>query len=338
VGAGLLAALALVGIMGCNKQPVAIVNGQRVTREEFITRLEQQAGERVLADLIARKMLEDAFAKSGLQLTDEEVNAEIDKVKQQAPDEQAWQAYLAQQGMTPEEFTSWVKFQMQVKKLAEKDVKLSDEELKKHFDQYRDLFNRPASVRLSEIVVTDKAKADQIRKQLSDPKVSFGALARQHSTSTMTRERSGQRPEEPLMQVSPPALRSVVASLQKGAVSQPINVEGDWYIVKVDDKQAEEKAVYDKVKDQVREHYMYTHAQSVQDIIEGMRQTAKVSIVDPKYQSMNKMFGPAPALPSFGEGQAPGASPEGGAAAPEAQAQPAEGQSHEGPCPPGHKH
>jgi len=52
---------------------------------------------------------------------------------------------------------------------------------------------------------------------------------------------------------------------------------------------------------------MMTHAKQVQEIIEGLRKTARVNILLPKYQEMNRMFGPPQALPSFGEGQKPGA-------------------------------
>ncbi|MHB8995932.1 MAG: peptidyl-prolyl cis-trans isomerase [Armatimonadota bacterium] len=313
-----LAAIALLGVMGCSKQPVAIVNGQRVTRDEFYGRLEQAAGERVLADLIARKMLADAFTKSGLKLSDQEVNDEIANMKKQAPDEASWQQYLKQQGMTDAEFKEFVTFNLQVKKLAEKDVKVTEPELKKFFEKNREQFARPATVVLSEIVLSDKAKADEVRKQLNDPKASFATLARQYSISTFTRERGGRRPEEPIAGLMPEALRSTVSGMQVGQISQPVRADSSWYIIKVEEKHAAETPTYDKVKDKVREAYMYTNAKQVQDIIEGLRKDAKVQILDPKYQSMQQMFGAQQALPTFGaegaKGGVNGAQPPAGAA------------------------
>lgn len=325
-----LAAISLLGLLGCNNQPVAIVNGSRVSRQEFYSRLEQAAGERVLADLIARKMLADAFTKANLTLTDAEVTAEIAKMKKQAPDEASWQQYLKQQGMTDAEFVEFVTFNLKVKKLAEKDVKVSDADLQKFFNAHKEQFARPATVVLSEIVLSDQAKANEVRKQLSDPKASFATLARQYSVSTFTRERGGRRPEEPVAGLMPETLRSMVGGMQVGQISQPIKADSAWYIIKVEEKHAAEAPDYAKIKDKVQEAFMYTNAKQVQDIIEGLRKDAKVQILDPKYQSMQKMFGPQQALPSFGaegaKGGVNGAQPPAdGAQAPAPNAAPAEG-------------
>lgn len=75
---------------------------------------------------------------------------------------------------------------------------------------------------------------------------------------------------------------------------------------------------------------MYTNAKQVQDIIEGLRKDAKVQILDKKYETMQKMFGPQQALPSFGaegaKGGVNGAQPPAGEAPPPSAAPaPAEG-------------
>lgn len=315
-----LAGIALLALWGCSSQPVAIVNGSRVTKQEFYDRLEQAGGERVLADLIARRLLTEAFDKSGLKISDQEVNDEIAKMKKQAPDEASWQQYLKQQGMDDKQFKDFVTFNLKVKKLSEKDVKVTDADLQKFFNENKDKFAKPATVILSEIVLTDQAKANEVRKQLDDPKASFATLARQYSVSTFTRERGGRRPEEAVATVMPQALRGALAGLQVGQISQPIKADQQWYIIKVEAKNAAEAPVYDKVKDKVQEAYMYTHAKPIQDLIETLRKDAKVQILDPKFSEMQKMFGPQQALPSFGEGgkgaPAPAAAPAGQGAAP----------------------
>jgi len=198
-----LGGLALLTLVGCANQPVAIVNGSRITKQEFYDRLEQLGGKQVLTDLIARTLLTDAFAKSGLQLTEQEINAEIDKMKKQAPSEAEWQAYLKQEGMTEPEFRDFVTFNLKVKKIAEKGVTIDEAGLKKFFEENRDKFGKPETVVLSEIVVNNKARADQIRKQLSDPKAVFSTLARQYSISTFTRDRGGSGPKRPWRPSSP---------------------------------------------------------------------------------------------------------------------------------------
>lgn len=305
----------LVFLTGCSNQPIAIVNGSRITRKEFYDRLEQAAGQRVLADLIARRMLADAFNKSGLTLTEQEINAEMEKIKKQAPSEAEWLRYLQSQGMTEQDFRDFVAFNLKVKKLAEKDVKVTEEALRKHFEKYRELFNQPETVRLAEIVVNDKARAEQIYAQLQNPKANFENLARQYSISTFTRERGGLRGEEVLANLQPEALRKAVQGLKEGQITRPIAADNVYYILKLVSRKPAQKAVYEKVKDKVREHYMFTHAKDVNEMIEELRKQAIVRILDPKYQEMNRLFGPPQALPTFGPTESKTSPAPGGAKA-----------------------
>ncbi len=323
----LLAVSVLLGAAGCGKQPVAIVNGAKITRQEFTERLEQAAGEQVLQDLIVRRLLEDAFAQSGLALAPEEVAAEVEKLKKQAPSEEEWQRFLTQQGLDEAKLAQEVGFRMKLMKLSQKGLNPTEQDLKKEFERYREDFDRPATVVLSEIVVSSKAEADKVRAELKSPKANFQALARQYSISAMTRERGGRRGEEPIEQVMPDALRPVVARLAPGEVSSPIKVDENWYIIRVEEKKAAQKADYAKVKDMVRQHYMDTHGKSPQDILAELRKTAKVSILDPRYQRLGEAFNPPQQLPTFGsgekkaEGKAPAEQP-----ATKAPAAPATGQ------------
>jgi foldase protein PrsA len=326
-----LAAIAVLMVVGCTSQPVAIVNGQRITKQEFYDRLEQAGGDKVLADLIARRLLTDAFDKSGLKLTQQDIDAEIAKLKKQAPSEAEWQQFLKQQGLTEATLREQLTFNLKVRKMSEQGVQVTDAALQQEFTKYRQDFDRPETVLLSEIVLSDKAKADSVRAQLNDPKASFQTLARQDSMSTYTRERGGLRAEEPLSGVQPEALREAVKGLQVGQVSQPIKADDVWYIVKLEQRNAAQAADFAKIKDKVRDHYMSTHAKDPQAMVEELRKTARVKILAPKYAEMQKLFGPAQALPSFG------APTKGGDKAPAGvpgTAAPAAGQQPAAPAPP----
>lgn len=333
VPACLLATVVLLGIVGCGKQPVAIVNGAKITRQEFMDRLEQAAGEQVMQDLIVRRLLEDGFAQSGLTLTPEEVNAEIEKLKKQAPSDAEWQSFLQQQGLDEAKLAQEVSFRMKLMKLSQKGLNPTEQDLKKEFERYREDFDRPATVLLSEIVVSSKAEADKVRAELKSPNANFQALARQYSISAMTRERGGRRGEEPVERVMPEALRPVVARLSPGEISSPVKVDDNWYIIRVEEKKAAQKADYAKVKDMVRQHYMDTHGKPPQDILAELRKTAKVSILDQRYQRLGEAFNPPQQLPTFGSGEKKvgGETPGTGAPAQQPPAQPAAPtEGHEG--------
>lgn len=280
---------------------VVTVNGKPILRATLVDRLEQMAGERVLADLIARALLLDACDKAGIAVTDADVAAEIAKLKQQAPDEQAWQQFLAQQGMTEPALHEFMAFQLKLRQLSQKDVPLTDEVLKQHFAENADVFGQPESVVISEIVVTDKQKAIALRQRLHRPGTDLATLARENSLAPSKAE-GGRRPAEPLSALEPEGLRAAVAGLKLKEISQPIAIENLWWILRVEQRQPAAKANYEQVKEQVREHYLETHSRKVQEIIEELRAQAQIEIRDARYEKMKQLFGPQ-ATPAVGGGQ-----------------------------------
>jgi len=275
-------------------RPVVTVNGRAVTRAELYRRLEETGGERVLADLMARCLIEDAFATAGLKLGEDEVNAAVAQVKAQAPNEAQWQAFLAQQGMTEADLRGFLTLNLRVKRLAEKDVDASEAAVRRFFDEHPEQFGRPETVVLSEIVVRDEAKARRVRALIKTP-ADFARLAREQSVAVETREQGGVRPEEVLAGLQPEALREAVAALAVGRVSQPVQTADGWRLVKLDQRHPAETADFAPVREQVREMYLATQAKPVQALIEELGRAAQIKIMDPRYQGLSQMFAGPPA-------------------------------------------
>ncbi len=291
----------LTVLTGCGKQPVAVVNGTKVTRAEFTERLESTQGKQVLGDLILRALVEDAFQKSGLTLDDAAVQKEIDTAKASAPDEKAWQQILEARGMTEDDFREFLAFQMKVEKLATKDVTASDENMKKFFEENKARFFQPESLEFSEIVLGDKVTAQKLAKELSLKPDGFANLAKAHSLSAQTRERGGRRDKVPTEQISPVAVRMALADMKEGQISDPVEAEGNWYLLKMEKRYAAKQPAFEEVKDDVQRAYMLANAKSQQELLDELLKSAQVTIVDEKYSALNEFFQKKPDnLPKFG--------------------------------------
>ncbi len=302
--------LSIFCLVGCSKQPMAIVNGEKITRAEFLERLESAQGKQVLSDLILRALIEDAFDKSGLTLTEDEVEAKIVEAKSSAPDEAAWQQYLDSRGMDEAEFRKFVTFSLKVQQLATKSVDTTEESLKQFYEENKQRFAQPELVDLSEIVLSNKAEADKLVAQLAEKPESFGDLARQHSLSP-TRERSGRRGEMPIRQMTPVSVRETVRTLSIGEISKPVEIQENWYILKLEGHKDAHEPSYDEITEEVKEAYMQQHATSEQELVKEICKTGQVNIVDPKYYELNEFFRPEPSgsLPTFGAGDTPADKP-----------------------------
>lgn len=302
--AALIALLSIL-IIGCSKQPVAVVNGEKITEQEFTKRLKKAHGEQVLGDMIFRAMINDAAQKQGVTISEEELEKAIQQDKSQAPSEQVWQNMLASRGMTPQEYREEKKFSMKLQKLAQKDVDVSEEALKKFFEENKEGFRQPETVEISEIVVSSKEEAQKLYSQLQQNPDLFGDLARQHSLSPQTREQGGKRGEIPLQRLTPVALRKAVEDMQVGDVSRPIDASGNWYVVRLDNHTAASQPSFEDVRDRVKQVYEYQHMKGQQELLDELRKQSQVTIIDPEYQKLNELFRPqgADKMPSFGEGE-----------------------------------
>lgn len=306
LAAGLLAIAAIV--TGCGNSPVAVVSGVKITEAEFNQRLMEAAGRDVLRDMIDRELLRQAATQAGIEVTDEELNAEIEKAKQEIGGEELFQQWLAGRELTEERWREHVRFALLTRELALKDVTYTDEDLKKFFEEDKERFARPATVSISEIVVASKQDADEVMAELKKEGASFGDIARRYSLSP-TREAGGERPEMPIEQIPVAAIREAAQSLPIGEVSQPMEAEGQWYIMKVRDRKPARQASFAEDREVIEEQYQLQHARPLQEILKEQIAKANVRVLAPSLQDLNQVYTPVPSeMPQFGtEGGEPGA-------------------------------
>jgi foldase protein PrsA len=331
----LLIAIGLVAaVVGCGNQPVAVVNGTKITQTDFTERLEKTHGDQVLLDLILRALINDAFASSGLVLTDEEVQEEITKAVQMAPDQAAFESMLEAQGMTPDDFKDLVTFQLKVRKLRTQGIDATDEAVKAFFEENKDKFAQPEAVEFSWIVLSEESVAKDLAAQVKAKPEGFSDLARQHSLDSQTRDRGGRFPKAPIQQLSqlvPLEVQQALMGLQPGQTAGPIASGGNWFVVKLDARHAAKQPSFEEVKDQAKEAYLGSKAKSEEQLMADLRKSAQIHIVDAEYQKLNDVLQPeADSLPTFGDGE--NAVPADAGAAPadaDAQAPPADAPSAE---------
>lgn len=314
LAAGLLAIVAIVA--GCGNSPVAVVSGVKITEAEFNERLMEAAGRDVLRDMIDRELLRQAATEAGIEITEEELNAEIEKAKQEIGGEEAFGQWLAGREITEERWREHVRFALLTRKLALKDVKYTDADLKKFFEENKQAFAHPATVSISEIVVASKEDADEVMAELKKEGASFGDIARRYSLSP-TRDAGGERPEMPIDQIPIPAIRQAAQSLPIGEVSAPMEAEGQWYIMKVRDRKPARPASFEADRETIEEQYQLQNARPLQEILKEQIAKANVRVLAPSLQDLNQVYTPVPSeMPQFGtEGGEPGAGAPGNAPA-----------------------
>src|SRR5919197_3164069 len=218
----LVAALAAV-LAGCGggggKVPsgaVAKVSGQTITQDQFDQLLEQakrsyksqkrpfppagstefkQLKDQAVAYLVQRAEFQQEADKLEIAVSDKEINDRLKKIKKQyfGGSESRYQKQLKQQGLTDAQVRDDIKAQLIQEKIFKKvtgNVKVTDTEVKKYYDQHKSQYGVPEQRDVAHILVKTKALADKLYNQLKAG-ANFAKLAKRYSQDPGSKANGG---------------------------------------------------------------------------------------------------------------------------------------------------
>jgi parvulin-like peptidyl-prolyl isomerase len=303
--AGLAAALAL---SGCGKNSMATVNGEKVTKEEFYSRLERvsvpdgrggsaQAGPLVLNQIIKEKLWEQLAKEKGVTPTEEQIKKKLDWQKK--AEELALN--LQRQGITVDDYKKMLRPQMAMINVVTKDEKISDADIRTAYEQNKDKapFTRPERTRIAMIMTTSQQKAEAAYNEAQSG-AKFDEVAKKMSEDKVTAANGGELGWVwSGMAVAPKQLVATAVALKPGDISKPFQMAGtggktEWYIVKALRRQPKLVMSYNDSKDYIREILASNKAQK--DPSTGLMYAkklgdSKISIGVEKYKGLEQMLG-----------------------------------------------
>ena len=126
---------------------------------------------------------------------------------------------------------------------------ISEKEILSYYEKNIDRYKTPEQIRGRNILVKNKAEAEELLKLLKDG-ADFGNLAMEKSIAPTGKQGGtfgwigkGRMP---------PALEKVAFVLKKGKVSQPIATPSGYFLIKVEEKKASRQQSFSEVKDKVK--------------------------------------------------------------------------------------
>lgn len=216
----------------------AIVNKQSIPMQRFDEACVKRHGGQILEGEINRKLIEDALKKSGFQVSQEDINAEINRAadyfgfinKDGSPNIQEWMKHvMAEDGVSMEVYIHdaiWPT--VALKKLIEGKVQVTDEDLKKGFDS-----NYGARAEVLAVVLSNQRTAQSVWEMArgNNSEEYFGQLANQYSVEPSSKSNFGKVP--PLRRFGgQPNLEKAAFELKPGEISGIIEVGGQYVILK----------------------------------------------------------------------------------------------------------
>ncbi|KGE16752.1 peptidylprolyl isomerase [Paenibacillus wynnii] len=230
---------------------VATVNGTNITKDQLYAKLVEAGGENTLKSMITTTIVELEAKKANVPaVTDADINAEIEDLKTQFGGEAALNSALSQSGMTIDDLKKQMPIQVQLRKILEPQIKITDDEVKKYYEDNKATYDTVEQVRASHILVATQAEADAILKQLKDG-ADFAALAQEKSTDTGSKDNGGDL-DFFNREAMDPSFADAAFKLKVGETSGAVKSQFGFHIIKVTDRKEAHTSTFEEKKEEVR--------------------------------------------------------------------------------------
>lgn len=303
--ATVLMATLVIGVTGCSDKDVAArVNGEVIKKsdldaqvealkEQYPDMFEGADGEgrmlefqqRLLDNMINNVLIRQAAEELGIEVSDGDVTAEIESLKQGFQSDEQFNEALAQAGMDVEALEKQVREQLVTEKLLaslSEDVDISDDEVETYYTSNEAQFTEQAAVHASHILFDpdDKATAEEVLAEVKDGG-DFSALAKEYSKDPGSAANGGDLgwPSTPFV----PEFQEAADALEVGEISDLVETTFGWHIIKVIEKRETRVKPLEEVKEQIVEILKQQYnADTYQQFLNEQREKAEIEILIPE--------------------------------------------------------
>ena len=263
---------------------VAVVNGSVITQKDFdreLTSVQQRllASGRSLGDaqfselrknllenLINMELLYQEAQKSGVTVEDAVVAEHIEKLKTQFGSQKEFKKALEKMNASEPALRAQTKKGLTVKEFVDKkiiqDVVVPDKELRAYYDSHPNSFRQPEQVKASHILIKAEPEAKEEQKALARKKLEevqkrlekgedFAALAKEYSEGP-SGAKGGDLGYFGRGQMVKP-FEQVVFVLKPGEVSDIVETNFGYHLIKCVDKKSETTVAYEDIKEKLQQ-------------------------------------------------------------------------------------
>jgi len=228
-----------------NKETVAEIGNKTISRQEWLTELEERYGEETLRDLVDQEVVQQMADDYKIKVSDKAIERELNIYK-------AMYSSAENEPKSEDKWKQQIKYSLLLEELLTKDVKVSEDDMKAFYEQNKSLFDLPASYHLSQIVVETKKEADAAVKELKDGS-SFDALAMERSIDEFSANQGGDIGfiNEEDERVDPQVVEAA-KTLKPEKWTGPVKLENGYAIIYLHEKLEGKKYGFKEVKNQIR--------------------------------------------------------------------------------------
>lgn len=250
----------------------------------------EEAEQRLLKDLVDRRLLYQVAKKEGMLPSTAEVQGAIEELKRNnnVPDDAQFRALLKAEGLTIEQVRRTVAERLAIGRLLARQIRaaiiLSEDEIAKYYQSHQDKFRRvpEAEIHHALFAVGPDQDEAQVRGRVEEvlAKIRRGAdfveTAKEYADNAfgsgadlLTVRRGELAPE----------IEAAAFSLPPGAVSEPLRTTAGFHLIKVEKVRADPIAPLSEVRDAIREQiFQEKYEAKRKDYVAGLRAKASIQV------------------------------------------------------------
>ena len=140
-----------------------------------------------------------------------------------------------------------------IQKAVEK-VRVTDEEVKKYYDEHPEQFDAGDSFNASHILVDSEELAKELKAKIESGELTFESAAMEHSTCPSGKQ-GGSLGDFGKGQMVP-EFEVAAFGMEPGQISEPVKTQFGYHLIKLNSKGTASTSDFDTLKDNIKEHLL----------------------------------------------------------------------------------
>ncbi len=233
-----------------SKDIVATVNDANITKNDLYEFMVKQNGEQALEFLISRKIVNLEAEKANVEVTEEDLNKEIERLAESYGGEEAFNQALQSYGFTIDDIKEDIVMNIKIRKIMEPQITIDEAEMIKFFEENKEMFATEEEVEARHILVETEEEAMEVKDKLAAGE-DFEKLAKEYSLDTTNKDIGGYLNYFGRGRMVS-EFEEAAFSLEIGEISDPVKTDFGYHIIKVEDKVEAKEANFEESKEEIR--------------------------------------------------------------------------------------
>lgn len=259
---------------------VARVDGARVTKAEYERQLDltkrsyaarfnvdftSAQGRQMEADLktglmnqlVERELIRQEGKRRAISAPDAAVQAKMADIKKGFKTDAEFQERLKANGMDAAGFERQVRDMVEVELVVNAvtaEARVTDDEVRKYYDQNRKMYDRPEEVRARHVLVKEEATIKLVERKAKAGE-DFAALAKEYSEDPGSKDEGGDLGYFGRGKMVG-EFEDAAFKTKPGQLSPLVKTRFGWHLLKVEDRKAPRTQPFAEVKDEIRQNLL----------------------------------------------------------------------------------